>query len=227
MFGHCAMGYDRTIKHEASGCKAGVHKTIHPRNKGMFGISVSQTTSIKSLADLFHCFDELAISYKNHEHEPAFTVQDSQRIKHNIPGVHTKNLLLKVKKKPKFFLIHMIGDDQLHLKSLAKIMATSTLSFATEDQLFNLLKLRPGHVTPFGLINFDSSCYRDEPKFAFDVIVDVDLFAYEFVNFHPLQNNMTTTIQRDDFRRFLEYTKIPYSILKLPKLETNLNSSAT
>jgi Ala-tRNA(Pro) deacylase len=38
------------------------------------------------------------------------------------------------------------------------------------------------------------------------VILDADMMAHEILNFHPLDNTMTTTIGRDDLVRFLEAT---------------------
>ncbi|MEM1376488.1 MAG: prolyl-tRNA synthetase associated domain-containing protein, partial [Pseudomonadota bacterium] len=52
----------------------------------------------KTSTDLFAILDGLGISYQNHEHEPVFTVAESQALRDEISGGHTKNLFLKDKK---------------------------------------------------------------------------------------------------------------------------------
>lgn len=173
---------------------------------------------MKTPEDLFAYLASLGIPFTNHSHEPTFTVADSHRIKQEIPGAQTKNLLLKVKKKRHFVLVHMLGNQQLAIKPFAKEHSLATLSFATGDQLFEILKVTPGHVSPFSLLNFDAATFATEPGFCLEVILDADLFSYDIVNFHPLQNHMTTGIAKQDLCRFLESLAINYRILALPKI---------
>src|SRR5690349_1224591 len=42
-------------------------------------------------ADLFARLDRLGIAYKTHEHPPLFTVEDSKKLRGELPGGHCKN----------------------------------------------------------------------------------------------------------------------------------------
>ena len=53
----------------------------------------------------------------------------------------------------------------------------------------------PGSVTPFGLVN-DVGC-------AVTMVLERQLLEADPVNFHPLENTATTTVDRDGFARFL------------------------
>ena len=47
----------------------------------------------KTSDELFAYLDSLGISHRTHEHEPVFTVAESQKVKVKLPGGDTKNLL--------------------------------------------------------------------------------------------------------------------------------------
>jgi len=163
----------------------------------------------KSHEDLFHIFEELGISYKNHIHEPAFKVEESQHIKKNIPGAHTKNLFL-YNKKEHYFLITMLDDKQLDLKAFEKELGRGRLSFASPRRLMECLKLTPGSVTPYGVMNDESHVVN--------VILDAEMMEHEILNYHPLQNDMTVSVSNQDFRKFFDYTQHIPDIRALPKV---------
>ena len=83
----------------------------------------------------------------------------------------------------------------MDLKKLSKSLVLGNLSFAKEADLKEYLNIAPGSVTPFGLLN-DS-----ENKVNF--FLDNDLTQNDQVNFHPLENTATITIQIKDFINFL------------------------
>ena len=82
--------------------------------------------------------------------------------------------------------------------------------FATEEELYNLLCLRPGSVSPFGLI-FDT-----ENKIKF--ILDEDVFKFEFVSFHPLRNDMNVLLSVKDFVKCMkELNHLPLTMSIISK----------
>jgi Ala-tRNA(Pro) deacylase len=56
------------------------------------------TLTPKTRKDLFDRLDALNIKHSTMEHPPVFTVAESQGLRDQIPGGHTKNLFLKDKK---------------------------------------------------------------------------------------------------------------------------------
>jgi len=146
--------------------------------------------------DLFQKLDELGIETRTYEHEAVFTVEESSKIKQNIPGGHTKNLFLK-DKKGNYFLIVMEGTAEIRLNAVhALIGARGRVSFGKPEALMELLGVKPGSVTAFAPIN--------DTQNKVTVIIDKPLLRHNLINCHPLTNEMTTTISNQDLIRFLK-----------------------
>ncbi len=164
---------------------------------------------MKTPEDLFEIFAQLNIEVITSTHEPVFSASEADFLKVSIPGAHNKNLFLK-SKKDVYYLVSMLDDKRLNLKVFAKELGCGSLSFASDEQLESQLGVEPGHVTPFSLINASGNNIQ--------VILDKEMMHYELLNFHPLRNNRTTTISRENFLKFLEYTGFKPLVLTLPKL---------
>ena len=132
--------------------------------------------------------------YDLHKHEPLFTVDDSNKLRGQIKGSHSKNLFLK-NKKNNFFLISCEEFSNINLKKLSKSIGLGNVSFAKEDFLIKLLGIKPGSVTPFALLN------DAENKVSF--YLEDKLHNSEFINFHPLTNTATITMKCNKFIEFM------------------------
>jgi Ala-tRNA(Pro) deacylase len=148
----------------------------------------------KSREELISFLEGLGIATRTFEHPPLFTVQDSQSLRGEIPGGHTKNLFLK-DKKGRLFLVVALGRAHIDLKSLHKTLACDRLSFGKPDLLMEVLGVPAGSVTPFALIN-------DKAR-RVTVILDAGMMRHERLNYHPLQNTATTNIARQDLLTFI------------------------
>ena len=145
--------------------------------------------------DLLKTLKDLNFETKTYEHEAVFTVEESSKIKHEIPGGHTKNLFLK-DKKGNFFLIVAEGTAQIRLNSVHSLIgAKGRVSFGKPEALMELLGVKPGSVTAFAPIN--------DKENKVSVIIDEPLLRYELINCHPLTNEMTTTISKENLLQFL------------------------
>ena len=129
-----------------------------------------------------------------HQHDPLFTVQDSKKLRGKIEGAHTKNLFLK-NKKNKFFLLTCEEADKIDLKRISKSLELGNTSFAKEEYLDQYLHIKPGSVSPFALLN-------DEVG-KVDFYLEQTLYESKFVNFHPLINTFTITIETYRFIKFM------------------------
>jgi len=145
--------------------------------------------------ELFAFLDALGIETVTHEHPPLFTVEESKRLRGDLPGGHCKSLFLK-DKKGRLFLVVALEDRVVDLKRLRRQLGAATLSFGKPDLLMALLGVAPGSVTPFGLIND-----RDGQ---IDVVLDQDMMDHAPLNYHPLRNDATTAIAPVDLVRFIE-----------------------
>lgn len=148
--------------------------------------------------DLFQLFHSLGIETVTVEHPPLFTVEESQGLRGEIAGRHSKNLFLK-DKKGTLFLVVAEEEAAIDLKRLhERIGASGRLSFGSAELMQELLGVQPGSVTPFGLINDRETRIR--------VVLDEALAGADHVNFHPLTNTATTTIAAADLLTFLRAT---------------------
>lgn len=160
-----------------------------------------------SRADLTAFLDRLGVATRTFEHPPLFTVEQSQALRGEIAGGHTKNLFLK-DKKDNYFLLTVGEEAQVDLKQVHHaIGAAGRVSFGRPEMLMELLGVVPGAVTVFGLINDTQHRVR--------LFLDAALMEHETINAHPLTNEATTQIARADLLRFLAATGHEPAILKL------------
>lgn len=158
--------------------------------------------------DLFRRLDALGIHTTTVSHPPVFTVAEAKRHRGHIPGVHTKNLFLR-NKKGRMWLVVCHQDRQVDLRWLAgRLGSTSRLSFGSPERLMRYLGVIPGAVNPFAVIN--------DGQRAVTVVVDRAILGDEPLNFHPLDNARTTTINPEDFLRFLEAEGHPPILIDFP-----------
>ncbi|AZO72688.1 MULTISPECIES: prolyl-tRNA synthetase associated domain-containing protein [unclassified Mesorhizobium] len=161
----------------------------------------------KTEAELYAFLADLGISVSTVRHPPLFTVADSQALRGEIPGGHTKNLFLK-DKKDNFFLVTVGEEAEVDLKQIHHLIgAAGRVSFGKPEMLMELLGVIPGAVTVFGLINDTAGRVK--------VFLDQELMSHEVINGHPLTNEATTTIAAADLVRFVEATGHDAVILKV------------
>ena len=129
-----------------------------------------------------------------HEHDPLFTVEDSKRLRGGIIGAHSKNLFLK-NKKNSFFLLTCEEASRIDLKKISKSLGLGNVSFANEKYLDQYLKIKPGSVSPFALLN--------DKDVQVSFYLEQTLYESKFVNFHPLINTLTITIETHKFIEFM------------------------
>ena len=130
---------------------------------------------------------------KVHQHDALFTVEDSKKLRGRIDGAHSKNLFLKNKKNG-FFLLSCEEADKIDLKKISKSLNMGNVSFAKEEYLDKYLKIKPGSVSPFALLNDEGG--------KVNFYLEQTLYESKFVNFHPLINTFTITIET---KRFIEF----------------------
>ena len=135
------------------------------------------------------------IQYRIYKHNALFTVEDSKKMRGKIKGAHTKNLFFK-NKKDQFFLFSCLESTKVDLKKLQKSLNIGNISFAKEKYLNSLLNVKPGAVTPFGLIN-DLDC-------EIEFFLDYKIIEFKEVNFHPMENTSTITIKTKQFIEFIQ-----------------------
>lgn len=161
-------------------------------------------------AELYALLEAHGIAYAHHDHPPLFTVAESRALRGELPGGHVKNMFMK-DKKGAVWLATCLEDRQIRIRDLEKEIGARNLSFGREDLLWDLLGVRPGAVTPFGLIN--------DKGHQVNVALDAQMLDRDPLNFHPLHNRATTTVSRDGFLKFLSLTGHGHRVVDFDRLE--------
>ena len=143
---------------------------------------------------LLQLLDNKKINYRIFNHPPLHSVKDSINMRGTIEGAHTKNLFLK-NKRDDFFLFSCLENTMIDLKLLKKNLNLGNISFAKTNYLKKILNLSPGSVSPFGLLND----INNNVSF----FLDKKLTNYEIINFHPLENTSTISINLNNFLNFM------------------------
>ena len=136
----------------------------------------------------------LGIAYTTYTHAPVFTVEEARALRGQVPGTHCKCLFLK-DRKDRLFLAVVREELEVDLKWLSAELGAARLSFGKPELLWQVLRVRPGAVTPFALMN--DTDLRVKP------VLDAAMLEGDLVNYHPLRNDRTTAIAPADLVGFI------------------------
>ena len=87
------------------------------------------------------------------EHKAVFNMEELNNIDIPYPEADGKNLFVRDDKKKNYYLITVKGNKKVNLKEFKEKNNTRTLSFASKNDLMDIMNLTPGSVTPLGLLN--------------------------------------------------------------------------
>ena len=144
---------------------------------------------------LFERFDALGIVHLTYSHPPVFTVAEATALRGCLPGGHCKSLFLK-DKKGGFWLAVMLEERRIDLKKLAARLGAPRFSFGGAADLYEVLGVRPGSVTPFALVN--------DVEHLVTPVLDAAMLDQDPLNYHALANDSTTVIASVDLVRFID-----------------------
>ncbi len=156
---------------------------------------------------LYHLLDTLHIRFEYIEHPAAPTIEIAKQYWKGYDAKHCKNLFFRNHKGNKHFLVILDCDQDMDIHAIEKQLRQGKLSFASEERLERYLGVKPGSVTPFGLIN-------DTDKHV-HVFMDDALQKAEKLSFHPCINTASLIITKEDFIRFLQERGNTYEWIQL------------
>ena len=143
--------------------------------------------------------EELGISYDMYEHPPLPTIEMALEYWKDLPSTHCKNLFFRNHKGNKHYLVVFECHQQMAIHQIEKMLKQGKLSFASEQRMEKYLGLRPGSVSPFGLIND----VNKEVK----LFLDINLQQAPLLSFHPNDNTASLVV--------MMYLANPYHLLKI------------
>jgi len=160
--------------------------------------------------ELFAYLDALGIAHRTYSHPPVFTVAEAVALRGSLPGGHCNSLFLK-DKKGGFWLAVILEERRPDLKKLATRLGAPRFSFGGAADLYSLLGVRPGSVTPFALVN--------DIEHLVAPVLDAAMLQRDPLNYHPLENDRTTAISPRDLLRFIAASEHSPRIIEFDNLE--------
>ncbi|MBN1252354.1 MAG: prolyl-tRNA synthetase associated domain-containing protein [Bacteroidales bacterium] len=157
--------------------------------------------------ELYEIFKNLDINFEYYEHPEAPTIEIAKKYWENLEATHCKNIFLRNHKGNKHYLVIFEHTKELSIKSLEQSLKQGKLSFASDWRLKEYLNLKAGSVSPFGLIN--------DTENHVTVFIDKNLLNSDSISFHPNINTASLIIKKDDFVKFMNWTKNYYEFLEL------------
>lgn len=151
--------------------------------------------------------EKIDIEFDIYEHPPLPTIEEAMIYWGDIDATHCKNIFLRNHKGKRHYLVILAHSAVLAIHDLEKRLKQGKLSFASEKRLQKYLGLKPGSVSPFGLIN-DSENHVH-------LFLDQNLKKAKLISFHPNINTASVVIDFKDFIKFLNHTGNSYEFLEL------------
>ena len=147
------------------------------------------------------------IQYEVTEHPAVYNMEEMGNL--HLPYPYSaKNLFVRDDKKANYYLITVKEEKRVNLKEFRKQNGTRNLSFASENDLIDILRLTPGSVTPFGLLN------DKEQKVKF--YIDEDLLSGDgMIGIHPNENTATVWLKTEDLIKILKENGNEINIVKI------------
>ncbi|NRA44153.1 MAG: prolyl-tRNA synthetase associated domain-containing protein [Oligoflexales bacterium] len=148
--------------------------------------------------DLLQVLNGIGIDYIKHEHPPVFTCEEAAIHLSYMDTGRCKNLFLRNYRGNQHYLVVLSASCQANLGFLSEYLGERKLMFASEKRLEKYLRVRPGSVSPFGLI-------YDQDKHV-KVLIQDQILSHEKLSFHPNCNKASLEIASNDLIRFLDWT---------------------
>ena len=151
---------------------------------------------MERMQKVFDYLDAHGIRYSCYTHPEAPTIEVARKYWLADGSKHCKNLFFRNHKGDRHYLVVFDCDRTLDIHELEHRLGQGKLSFASEKRMDKYLGLKPGSVSPFGLIN-------DTENHTF-LFLDKNLSEFESLSFHPNDNRATVVIAKPEFEKFLE-----------------------
>ena len=177
------------------------------------GRPIDETNRLQKEIDTYDFLDSLGVEYDRIDHEAAFTMEVCEEIDKVLGGKTCKNLFLCNRQKTAFYLLLMPGDKPFKTKDLSQQIGSSRLSFASEEDMIEILNLTPGSVTILGLI------YDKEKKVK--LLIDEEVLHDEYFGCHPCINTSSIKMKTSDvLKKVIPALTTEYLKVSLPRYET-------
>ena len=147
----------------------------------------------------YELLQKLHIPFTRVDHDTAQTMEDCVAIGEKLGVVICKNLVLPPRNKSAFYLLCMPDDKPFSTKDFSKQIGSSRLSFASPEDMEELLGVQPGSASILALMN--------DPDHRVELCVERSVWESEWFGCHPCRNTSSLRIKTADLKTlFLPHT---------------------
>ena len=157
--------------------------------------------------NIYDQLSSLEIEFDYYEHEAIPTIELALVHKKEIEATHCKNLFLRNHKGKKHYFVVIEQSKAVNIRQLEQLLKQGKLSFASEKRLDKYLGVKPGAVSPLGLI------YDKEQNSK--VFIDQELQLAEKLSFHPNVSDASLVLKTTDLLKYLDSISISYEFIDL------------
>lgn len=141
--------------------------------------------------EIYEYLNDKNVWHEITEHEAVYNMQELESVELPYPDADGKNLFVRDDKKANYYLITVKGDKRVDLKEFRKTHGTRNLSFASADDLMNIMGLIPGAVSPLGILN--------DAELKVHFYIDKDFMNdSHLIGIHPNDNTATVWLKVED-----------------------------
>ena len=152
--------------------------------------------------------DALHIPYTRVDHDEAATMEDCAAIGQVLGVDICKNLVLTPRNRSAFYLLCLPGDKHFLTKDFSKQIGSSRLSFASAEDMAELLGVQPGSASVLSLMN--------DPNHRVTLAIDRAVLEQPFFGCHPCRNTSSVKLKTADVLEvFLKHTGHAVTVVEL------------
>lgn len=145
----------------------------------------------------YDLLDSLEVLYERIDHEEANTMEACKEIDEVLGATICKNLFLTNRQHTSYYLLLMPDDKVFKTKEITKQIGSARLSFASGEEMEQLINCTPGSSSILGLM-FD----KDNTV---QLVVDQDVLKGEYFGCHPCINTSSLRLRtKDVFGKILD-----------------------
>ena len=132
--------------------------------------------------EIYHYLKRQNIAYEITEHKAVFNMEEADAVDLPYPEWGAKNLFVRDDKKRNYYLITMKGNKRVDLKAFRRQRGLRALSFASAEELFDIM---------------------NDAEHRVQVFMDVE-FVGNKIGVHPNDNTATVWMQADDLMKIIQ-----------------------
>lgn len=158
--------------------------------------------------EIYDYLKEKNIWHEITEHKAVYNMKELCEIDIPYPEADGKNLFVRDDKKRNYYIITVKGNKKVDLKEFKQSNNTRSLSFASENDLMNIINLAPGSVTPLGILN--------DKEIKVKVFIDADFIELPgLIGVHPNDNTATVWLKTEDLINIIKEHGNQVDIVKI------------